>query len=93
MMPRKLGNGLVLGGALLAALAAAQRYTHLLPGSDKAFAQQRERCYGVVRAGVNDCGTARHSCAGRATVDAAEDEWISVPAGTCLRLSGGKLKG
>lgn len=92
-MDRRIANTLVLGGAVLAALAAVQRYTHLLPGSDPRFQLQRERCYGVARAGSNDCGTATHSCAGQSTRDRADDEWLSLPAGTCLRLAGGKAKG
>lgn len=90
--PRHLGNALVLGGALLAALAAVQRYTHVLPGSGPATAQERERCYGVARAGHNDCGTAVHSCAGQAARDGDPHEWISLPAGTCARLAGGRVR-
>ena len=91
MATHRLGNTLVLGGALLVALAAVQRYTHALPGSSKAFRFERERCYGVVRAGRNDCGTAMHACAGRALRDAAREEWLSLPAGTCMRIEGGRL--
>lgn len=90
--PPMLRNALVLGGALLAALAAVQRHTHLLPGSGARFVLQHERCHGIARAGHNDCGTSQHACAGRATRDAAGEEWISVPAGTCTRIAGGRLK-
>jgi uncharacterized membrane protein len=90
---QRVANTLVLGSALLAALTAVQRYTHAMPGSDKPFALQRERCYGIARAGHNDCGTARHSCAGQAPRDGSDDEWLSVPSGTCLKLAGGKLQG
>lgn len=89
MKPPWLGNGAVLGGALLVALATVQRYTHALPGSPAAFASERERCYGVVRAGRNDCGTSVHACAGQAVRDAGADEWLSLPAGTCARIVGG----
>lgn len=92
-MNHRIANTLVLSGTLLAALAAVHRYTHALPGSDKPFALQRERCYGIARAGHNDCGTARHSCAGQASRDASDEEWLSVPAGTCLKLASGKLQG
>ena len=92
-MKQRIGNTLVLGGALLVALAAVQRYTHALPGSDKPFAHQRERCYGIARAGRNDCGTSAHSCAGQARRDASADEWLRLPSGTCLRIAGGRLGG
>lgn len=51
----------------------------------------REKCYGIAKAGQNDCGTATHACAGLAKKDNATDEWKYVPKGTCTKL-GGKLK-
>jgi uncharacterized membrane protein len=47
-----------------------------------------EKCYGIAKAGQNDCGTARHSCAGKATKDNAPDEWKYVPKGTCEKVGG-----
>ena len=49
-----------------------------------------EKCFGVAKAGKNDCSTAKHSCNGQATVDFAPDEFIFVPKGTCEKI-GGKL--
>ena len=51
----------------------------------------KEKCYGIAKAGQNDCGTATHACAGLAKKDNAPDEWKYVPKGTCTKL-GGKLK-
>jgi uncharacterized membrane protein len=48
----------------------------------------KEKCYGIAKAGQNDCGTARHSCAGKAAKDNAADEWKYVPKGTCEKLGG-----
>jgi uncharacterized membrane protein len=92
MSSHTLGNTVVLGSAVIVALLALQRYTHALPGSAEKFAFARERCYGVARAGRNDCGTSAHACAGRAARDAAADEWISLPAGTCARIAGGSVE-
>lgn len=50
----------------------------------------KEKCYGVAEAGKNDCGTAKHSCAGQAKTDKAPDEWKYVPKGECEKM-GGKL--
>jgi len=50
-----------------------------------------EKCAGIVKAGMNDCGTAGHGCAGQAKKDGAPDEWIYVPKGTCKKIAGGKL--
>ncbi len=51
----------------------------------------KEKCYGIAKAGQNDCGTAVHACAGLAKKDNARDEWKYVAKGTCTKL-GGKLK-
>ncbi|MFK5984277.1 MAG: DUF2282 domain-containing protein [Pseudomonadota bacterium] len=52
-----------------------------------------EKCTGLVKAGMNDCGTAKHACAGMAKVDKDPEEWIYVPEGTCAKMSGGAIKG
>lgn len=50
-----------------------------------------EKCYGVAKAGKNDCQTTNSSCAGTSKKDAQTDAWISVPKGTCEKIVGGKL--
>jgi uncharacterized membrane protein len=50
-----------------------------------------EKCYGVAKAGKNDCQTAKSSCAGTSKTDQQSDAWISVPKGTCDKIVGGKL--
>ena len=52
----------------------------------------QEACYGVAKAGQNDCGTATHGCAGVAKVDKDPNEWKFVAKGTCTEL-GGSLEG
>lgn len=62
--------------------------------STPAFAADKpdmEKCYGVAKAGKNDCAGPAHSCAGQAKVDAGGKEFIAVPKGTCERLTGGSL--
>jgi len=49
-----------------------------------------ERCFGVAKAGQNQCGNAKHSCGAMSTVDNDPAEWKYVPKGTCAKL-GGKL--
>jgi uncharacterized membrane protein len=51
-----------------------------------------EKCYGVAKAGKNDCAGAAHACAGQSKIDASGKEFISLPKGTCERLSGGSLE-
>lgn len=48
----------------------------------------QEACYGVAKAGQNDCGTATHGCAGVAKVDKDPNEWKFVAKGTCTQLGG-----
>jgi uncharacterized membrane protein len=50
-----------------------------------------EKCYGVSKAGKNDCAAAAHACAGQAKIDAGGKDWISVPKGTCEKLANGSL--
>ena len=54
---------------------------------------KNEKCYGVVKAGKNDCQTATSSCAGTSKFDGQPDAWIYVPKGTCAKLVGGKNRG
>jgi uncharacterized membrane protein len=66
--------------------------SQLALGSVSASAEDaaKEKCFGVAEKGKNDCGTAKHSCAGQAETDKAPDEWKYVPKGECEKL-GGKL--
>jgi uncharacterized membrane protein len=62
----------------------------LAPADDEH--QATERCYGVAKAGKNDCGGPGHVCAGLSKKDGDPDEYINVPKGTCERLVGGVVK-
>ena len=50
----------------------------------------KEKCYGVAKAGQNDCasGDRSHSCSGQAKVDKAPEEWKYVAKGTCEKAGG-----
>lgn len=61
------------------------------PGVAEA-AKKKEKCYGIVKAGQNDCATATSSCAGSSKKDAQKDAFISVPKGTCDKIVGGSLE-
>jgi uncharacterized membrane protein len=51
-----------------------------------------EKCAGIVKAGLNDCGANGHSCATQAKVDKDPNEWIYMPVGTCVRVGGTVLE-
>jgi len=49
----------------------------------------QEKCYGIAKAGQNDCGTAKHACAAQgAKVDKDPTEWKYVAKGTCEQMGG-----
>lgn len=77
----------LIGSALAAATTLAASAAFAGPADQPGFSF--EKCYGVVKAGQNDCQTATHSCAGTSTVDNQGDAWIYVPAGACGKLTGG----
>jgi uncharacterized membrane protein len=73
---------LILSSALASVMAAGL----VAP----AAAQSKEKCYGIAKAGQNDCGnlSGTHSCAGQSKVDNAPDEWKYVAKGSCKDLKG-----
>jgi|PlaIllAssembly_1097288.scaffolds.fasta_scaffold803921_1 uncharacterized membrane protein len=72
----------------LVALSAAG----IAGAADNANKADQEKCYGIAKAGKNDCASAVHpnSCASKATADNLPDRWKYVAKGTCKSL-GGKL--
>lgn len=54
-------------------------------------AREMEKCFGIAKAGRNDCATANSSCAGTSTQDRQRDAYIAIPKGTCSKISGGHL--
>lgn len=76
-------SAILMATAVAAALSFA--------GTASAADIKIEKCYGIAKAGKNDCQTATHSCAGTAKKDAMGDSWVGVPAGTCEKIVGGSL--
>ena len=50
---------------------------------------QSEKCFGIAKAGKNDCQTANSSCAGTSKRDNQGDAWIYMPTGACDKVVGG----
>ena len=71
---------------IAAAVAAAVLAAGIASAQDKT-----EKCYGITKAGKNDCQTATSSCSGTSKKDAQTDAWLAVPAGTCGKIVGGSL--
>lgn len=56
-------------------------------------AKDKEKCYGVAKAGSNDCAnlSGSHSCAGQNKTAMAVDEWNYVAKGSCAKMGGKTL--
>jgi len=72
-------------------LAGAIAVTAMGIAPDAIAKEGFEKCFGVVKAGVNDCAAAdkSHSCAGQASADSSNQEWVYLPEGTCDKLVSG----
>jgi len=72
-----------MAGLLMAGILAAS-------GSAIAADMTKEKCFGVAKAGQNDCGSnkSKHSCAGQSKVDNDPNDFKLVPAGTCVKMGG-----
>ena len=81
MMKATLAGVMAVSTVLLATNANA------VPENPK----QWEKCAGIANQGMNDCGAldGKHSCAGQAKIDNADNEWVYVPKGTCTKITGG----
>lgn len=51
-----------------------------------------EKCFGVAKAGKNDCGVVSKSCAGTATKDGEGNTFVYVPVGTCGKIVAGSTE-
>ena len=83
MVSKKTLNTLLVSAVALAVVGGIS--------AANAMEEGKEKCYGVVKAGHNDCANAAgsHSCAGHAEMDGAGGDWVALPAGTCDKLVGG----
>jgi uncharacterized membrane protein len=80
-----MNQRLIVSSALASVLAMG-----LLTQAGAADDKGKEKCYGIAKAGQNDCANASgtHSCAGQSKVDNGADEWKYVAKGTCKEMKG-----
>src|SRR5262245_47671676 len=82
--PGLVASGLVASSLVASSLVMAQG------GPAPAPTFKAEKCYGLAKAGKNDCAsTGNNSCAGTSKVNADKKAWIYVPEGYCERIVGG----
>jgi uncharacterized membrane protein len=80
-----MNHRLVVSSAFASVLALG-----VLGTASAADEPAKEKCFGVVKAGTNDCSnlSGTHSCAGQSKVDNGADEWKFVAKGTCASIGG-----
>ena len=80
-----MNNRLIATSTLASALAFA-----LGPAQAADAKPAQEKCYGIAKAGQNDCASAAgsHSCAGQAKADNDASDWRYVAKGSCEKMGG-----
>lgn len=74
--------------AAVAGLVALGISASALAGGPVKQPTETEKCFGIAKAGQNDCGTAKHACAATSTKDNDPAEWKYVAKGTCEKMGG-----
>ena len=79
-----MNHRLVVSSALASVMALG------LVGPAAAQTKEKEKCFGISKAGQNDCAnlSGTHSCAGQSKVDNDPGEWKFVAKGTCKDMKG-----
>lgn len=91
-MPSHPANTASIAASLAIALATAA--TGAATGAHAADMPKTEKCYGVAKAGKNDCKAgAGTSCAGTSKTDYQGNAWKLVKAGTCTTIKTPKGNG
>lgn len=86
-----MNKRVLVASAFAAALAGPALVLGQGPAPEPEF--EAEKCYGIAKAGKNDCAaTGSNSCAGTARADADPRAWIYVPEGYCERIVNGSLQ-
>ncbi len=81
-----LSTALILG---IAQSASALKTQEEIEATKKAQAKAgREKCAGRILAGLNDCPTSMHACAGMGDEDGNIEEYIWMPNGICQKIAG-----
>ena len=78
----------LIAGAFAVSMAGMTSHAYAADdGSDK------EKCYGVAKAGANDCAAAdkSHSCAAHASASGLAGDFVLLPKGVCEKINGGSV--
>lgn len=82
-------NSKIPSGVMIGALSSLIALANSAQAAELVKCAEQERCYGIVKAGKNDCGTSSSACVGTVKQDNQRDAWVYVPKGTCAKIAGG----
>jgi len=88
-MDKKILAAAVIGAAAVAGTVAVSLSTN--NGAETAGTSvPKERCFGVAKAGENDCHAEddAHACGGMSKTDNHGQDWKTVDGGTCVKMGG-----
>jgi uncharacterized membrane protein len=81
-------------GAMLAMGIGAQAIAADAKMDMKKFKMPKgmEKCFGIAKAGKNDCGAGALTCAGSSKTDGDKSAFLLVPKGSCDKIVGGSTE-
>ena len=86
MSSKTMLNTIVAGiTAVGLTMAAAQAMSK--PAND----MEMEKCFGIAKAGMNDCALGAHACANQSTMAGDPESCLNVPKGTCEKIVNGSV--
>ena len=80
-----------IASAIIAAVAVPVVSAYAANPTPAVQPPKSEKCFGIVKAGHNDCQTMSNSCAGTAKADNQKDSWVYLPIGVCAKLTNASL--
>jgi len=89
----QINTRFVIASALAAAISTPALIAAMTTLTPQQPAFKAEKCYGIAKAGKNDCAaTGNSSCAGTSKLNADPKAWIYVAEGYCERIVNGSLQ-
>lgn len=80
-------RNVAVAAALTALVSGLAMAAETMPAKSEPAKGDVEKCYGVAKAGQNDCKAgAGTTCAGTSKVDYQANAWKNVPKGTCVTI-------
>lgn len=84
-------NAMVHSALLVALSLAGAQAVHAAGSKSTEIPPDWEPCAGVAKAGMNDCASKLHACAGLSKIDNEADSYVYMPKGLCERIAKGTV--